>query len=177
MAVPIDGATVSSVVESFVMFRRCISLLLSLSLGCASAYTPKPQAAHHARPHKAARTAHAGSLDVVSYRLPLRDNPIDPGKAARCYGSCQALLKPPAYLDCMAACPGFEVSNGDVCDAGEVPPVTWCLTARKLPPGEKVEPGFVVLGIIAGVALVVSTAAMCASYGSPGGCGGYPPPR
>jgi hypothetical protein len=45
--------------------------------------------------------------NAARYRLLLRENPVDPGQAFRCYGQCQSQTSPQGYLQCLAECPGF----------------------------------------------------------------------
>lgn len=104
--------------------------------------------------------------DVVRYRLPLRENPIDSGEAFRCYGACQPEETPVAYLQCLRQCPGFDTTHGVVCADYEVPPYAACLTARKLRPDEELDPGWVALGTAAGVVIAVSLASLCSSSSS-----------
>ncbi len=121
------------------------------------------------------RDVSAGSRDpdAVRYRLLLRENPVDSAGAFRCYGGCQSAQSPDAYVDCLSACPGFERHSGFRCEDHEVPPVAACLTARKVPLGKEPDPGLVVLSVIAGTAIVVSLASVCAS--SPSSQCGYAP--
>lgn len=108
--------------------------------------------------------------NVARYRLLLRENPIDPGQAFRCYGSCQSHEKPDGYLGCLAQCPAFEVTEGVACAPDEVPPVAACITARKLEPDDERDPGYLVVAVLANVALVVALGVACASNTS---CGAY----
>ena len=73
-----------------------LSLLLAVCLGCSSA-APKAGTASDLDDPNAAR-----------YRLQLRENPVDPGQAFRCYGQCQSQDGPKGYLQCLTECPGFE---------------------------------------------------------------------
>jgi len=108
--------------------------------------------------------------DVARYRLPLRHNPVDPGSAFRCYGSCQELKTSQKYLACLTECPGFEVTQGVACDPADVPPVAACITARRLPNKEEIKPGYLVVAVIANIALIVALGAACTNSSS---CGGY----
>lgn len=65
---------------------------------------------------------------LMSYRLLLRENPVDPGEAFRCYGRCQDRPSPKSYLDCLSECPGFAVDVA--CDEHDVPPVAACVGVR-----------------------------------------------
>ena len=114
--------------------------------------------------------------DVARYRLPLRYNAVDPGAAFRCYGQCQSQTTPVGYLQCLAECPGFEVTRGVRCADDEVPPIAACFTVREVPARSEPSPGWVVLAIIANVALVVTLASVCASSASQCGYGYYYPP-
>ena len=119
--------------------------------------------------------------DAARYRLPLRYNPVDPGQAFRCYGQCQSQQSPQGYLQCLSECPGFDITQGVRCSADEVPPIAACFTVRQIPAKSEPSPGWVVLAVIANVALIVTLASVCAS--SPSQCGygyyyapGQPPP-
>jgi hypothetical protein len=114
--------------------------------------------------------------DVARYRLPLRYNPVDPGSAFRCYGQCQAETSPNGYLKCLAGCPGFEITQGHRCADDEVPPIAACFTVRQIPKQSEPSPGWVVLAVIANVALIVTLASVCASSASQCGYGYYYPP-
>jgi hypothetical protein len=100
---------------------------------------------------------------AIRYRLKLRHNPVDPGEAFRCYGACQSVGEPKAYVECLTECPGFEKTPGMKCDASEIPPETACLTVRKVPSGTEPDPGLVVLAIVGEVLLVVGAASICAA--------------
>ena len=113
---------------------------------------------------------------AARYRLPLRYNPVDPGSAFRCYGQCQSERSPVSYMQCLAECPGFEVTRGVRCADDEVPPIAACFTVRQVPAQSEPSPGWVVLAIIANVALVVTLASVCASSQSQCGYGYYYPP-
>ncbi len=114
--------------------------------------------------------------NAARYRLPLRDNPVDKGQAFRCYGQCQAQASPQGYLQCLAECPGFEVTQGMRCAQDEVPPVAACFTVRQAPKGSEPTPGWVVLAVVANVMLMVTLASVCASSSSQCGYGYLPPP-
>src|SRR6185295_17687488 len=94
---------------------------------------------------KSAKYGHARDPDTTRYRLLLRENPVDPGEAMRCFAACQPQESPRAYLDCLRACPGFEVTPEEYCAPDEVPPVAACFTARKVPVKAEPPPGMVVL--------------------------------
>ncbi len=113
----------------------------------------------------------------VRYRLRLHNNAVDPAGAFRCYGRCQSETTPNGYLECLSTCPGFERTLGVRCDSTEVPPETACITVRKLPADKETPPGMVVLGVIAGVAMVVALSSLCASSAQQCGYYQYPPPR
>ena len=125
-----------------------LTILSLASVGCGKkkpAGTPKREA------------------DVVRYRLLLRENPVDPQAAFHCYGACQAEETPGGYLRCLQECPGFDTTPGITCAGYEVPPVAACFTARKVDAKDEVDPGYVVLAVIAEVAIIVSLAAVCSS--------------
>jgi len=113
---------------------------------------------------------------VARYRLPLRHNAVDPGQAFRCYGSCQPQTSPQGYLQCLAECPGFEVTPGVRCADDEVPPLAACFTVRQIPASSEPSPGWVVLAVLANVALIVTLASVCASSSSQCGYGYASPP-
>lgn len=114
-------------------------------------------------------------VGTTRYRLLLRENPVDPGEAFRCYGSCQSQPTPSGYVDCLSKCPGFEVTPDEYCSNTEVPPVAACLTVRKVPKTEKLDPGLVVLAVVGSFAIVVGAAALCSSSRSQCGTVPYPP--
>ncbi|MEY2936012.1 MAG: hypothetical protein RL033_6761 [Pseudomonadota bacterium] len=145
--------------------RRWLSLLLAGCLACSSAQQPALSGGDALEDPNAAR-----------YRLQLRANPVDPGQAFRCYGQCQSQVSPRGYLECLAECPGFEVTEGMRCGADEVPPVAACFTVRQAPKGSEPTPGWVVLGVVANVILMVTLASVCASSSSQCGYGYVPPP-
>jgi len=115
--------------------------------------------------------------NAARYRLLLRENPVDPGQAFRCYGQCQSQSTPVGYLQCIAACPGFEITQGTRCSRQDVPPVSACFTVRQIAKQSEPEPGWVVLAVLANVALIVTLASVCASSSSQCGYGySYAPP-
>ena len=117
------------------------------------------------------RSADDYDPNVARYRLLLRNNPVDPGEAFRCYGGCQEEKSPDGYLLCLTECPAFEVEQGVACRPHEVPPVAACITARRLDKAkDELHPGYVVVATILSIALVVSTASACVSSPT---CGGY----
>jgi hypothetical protein len=122
-------------------------------------------------PPKTAAGSSGEDPDAVRYRLRLHDNEVDPAGAFRCYGECQSAPSPERYLACLSQCPGFEVTQGVTCARTEVPPETVCLTGRKLRPKEQVSAAEVVVATIAGIAIVVAAASLCASSSSQ--CGYY----
>lgn len=138
----------------------CLLITAVLAVGCRRGQGARQASA---RPHEGA----------TRYRLLLRDNPVNPGDAFRCYGSCQEARTPKDYVDCLSQCPGFEVTPDEYCSHTEVPPVAACLTVRRLPRKEKVDPGLVVLAVVGSFLLVVSAGALCNSARSQ--CGAYPP--
>jgi len=119
----------------------------------------------------------AGSADdlsdagVARYRLPLRYNSVDAGQAFRCYGHCQPETSPQGYLQCLGECPGFEVTQGVRCADDEVPPIAACFTVRQIAASSEPDPGWVVLAVLANVALIVTLASVCASSSSQCGYG------
>ncbi len=134
--------------------------MIALALGCSGqrqSHAPLTMSDPHA----------------VRYRLRLRDNPVDPGEAFRCYGRCQSEVTARGYFECLRACPGFEETPGMRCDVTEVPPETACFTVRKLPATQAIPTDMVVLAVVADVALVVALTSLCAS--SSHECGYYYP--
>lgn len=119
-------------------------------------------------------TARVVPGSVVRYRLPLRHNAVDPGEAFRCYGACQPQSTPKGYIDCLAECPGFEITDGVACDQLDVPPEAACFTVRKIPRTAEPDPGLVVLAVVGSVVLVVAASSLCASSSSQ--CYGRVPP-
>ena len=137
--------------------------MLTLSLACGSV-SQHPETTDDLEDPNAAR-----------YRLLLRENPVDSGQAFRCYGQCQAQTTPQSYLQCLAECPGFEITPGVRCASDEVPPIAACFTVRQIPKQSEPSPGWVVLAVIANVALIVTLASVCASSSSQCGYGyNYP---
>jgi hypothetical protein len=120
--------------------------------------------------------AAARESGVVRYRLELRNNHVSPRDAFRCYGGCQSAASPEAYLECLATCPGFEVTPGVRCSKEEIPPVAACLTIRKIPRQEPIPAGVVVLGTVGAFLLVVGAASLCAASSSQCGYVSMPPP-
>lgn len=141
------------------------ALLVIASLACSSSSAQVQSAADLDDP------------DAARYRLPLRENAVDSGQAFRCYGQCQAQTTPVGYLQCLGECPGFEVTEGVRCAEHDVPPIAACFTVRKAPAHSEPSPGWVVLAVIANVALMVTLASVCASSSSQCGYGySYAPP-
>jgi hypothetical protein len=139
----------------------CLSLLLALCLACSGGAAGKS-------------ADDISDPDAARYRLPLRHNAVDPGSAFRCYGQCQSQPSPVGYLQCLGQCPGFEITEGVRCADGDVPPVAACFTVRKVPRQSEPSKGWVVLAVLANVALVVGLASVCASSSSQCGYGyGY----
>lgn len=109
--------------------------------------------------------------DTTRYRLRLRENPVDPGEAFRCYAACQPQPTPRAYLDCLMGCPGFEISPEEYCAPSEVPPVAACFTVRKVSAKTEPSAGLIVLAVVGTYLLVIGADALCAA--SQSRCG-YP---
>jgi hypothetical protein len=104
-----------------------------------------------------------GSPGLVRYRLLLRDNPVDRGRALHCYTDCQPRTTPEEYFGCLQGCPGFETTEGVACVAEEVPPIAACFTARQVAAASEPEPGSIVVGKFAGVPVSVALASVCVS--------------
>jgi hypothetical protein len=144
--------------------RGPIALSLVLCLACSGN-----------RYGRTGSSAQAVQGDVVRYRLLLRHNPVDTGEAFRCYGECQPQTTPKGYLDCLAACPGFEITDGIACNRFDVPPEAACFTVRRVPRTTEPDPGLIVLAVLGSVLLVVAASSLCASSNSQ--CyGGLRPP-
>jgi hypothetical protein len=140
-----------------------LAWLLAVCLACGGASTHVETAADLEDPNTA------------RYRLLLRENPVDSGQAFRCYGQCQPQTTPQGYLQCLAECPGFEITQGMRCASDEVPPIAACFTVRQIPKQSEPSPGWVVLAVIANMALIVTLASVCASSSSQCGYGyNYP---
>jgi hypothetical protein len=104
--------------------------------------------------------AAAGS--VVRYRLRLRDNPVDPVGARRCYAECRMAPTEQSLLECLSKCPGLEVEPGAVCGPGDGPPHAVCVTRGSGPGVAEPDPGLLLVAIIADVVIYVGLAAACA---------------
>lgn len=117
----------------------------------------------------------ARSGDTVRYLLPLRNNPVSSSDAAHCFVGCQSTSSPKEYVDCLSACPGFEITPGEACSEQDRPPEAACLTVRKIPAKNEPPPGAVVIAIIGEMALIVGAVSLCQVSSSQ--CGLYPPPR
>lgn len=117
--------------------------------------------------------------EVVRYRLLLRENPVDSAEAFRCYGACQEHDTPTGYVRCLEECPGFDITPGITCAGHEVPPAAACFTARKVSADDEIPPGYIVLSVMASVAVIVALSSVCnstASAGASANCGwGYQP--
>lgn len=95
---------------------------------------------------------------------------MDAGEAFRCFGNCQAQPTPRGYVDCLATCPGFEVTPREYCAKTEVPPVAACFTVRKVPARANLDPSLVVLAVLGSFLLVIGAESLCES--SPSQCYG-----
>jgi len=138
--------------------RSCacaVALALALSSACSSSGTFGSGAG--------AQSAGSFQAGVARYRLRLRDNPVDPGQAFRCYGSCQDRTTPKSYFECLSQCPGFEITPGASCAKHEVPPLAACLTVRKVPVSSEPAAGQIVLAVLGTFLLVVGAASLCAA--------------
>lgn len=139
---------------------RALALGLNVVLACSCGGTRRSSSSSKYNP------------DVARYRLLLRDNPVDSAGALRCYGSCQSQTTPAEYLGCLAGCPGFEVKRGVACAPYETPPDAACITARRIPSQQEVDPAFKVVAVVAGVVLLVSLGVACPAS-SWSTCGAY----
>jgi hypothetical protein len=101
--------------------------------------------------------------DETRYRLRLRENPVDPGEAFRCYGACQTQSTPRGYVDCLSACPGFERTPKEYCTKEEVPPVAACFTVRKVLAKPPPDESLIVIGIVGSFLLVIGAQSLCTS--------------
>jgi len=137
--------------------RACAVALVSLSIALGGCHARRPtrwqDAQHPPDPH----------ANETRYRLQLRENPVDPAEAFRCYGACQGQSSPRGYVDCLSSCPGFERTPREYCTQEEVPPVAACFTVRKVlakpPPPESV----IVIGIVGSFLLVIGAQSLCTS--------------
>jgi len=111
-------------------------------------------------------TAGGAPGSTVRYRLRLRHNPVDTGEAFRCYGACQQQSTPKGYMECLADCPGFEITDGAVCDQLDVPPEAACFTVRRIPKTTEPDPALIVLAVVGSFALVIAASSLCASSSS-----------
>jgi hypothetical protein len=136
--------------------RRLGLVLLALGVACGGS-TPAPTSGRSTRPDS----------NAIRYRLLLHGNAVDPGRALRCYGACQAQPTPEQYLRCLAECPGFEQTPGVACTPDEVPPQAACFTARPIASGSEPDQVGVVIAVIGDVPIAVGLAAVCASQTSP----------
>lgn len=91
---------------------------------------------------------------------------MDPGEAFRCFGGCQSQSTPNGYVECLTACPGFQMDHGFFCADYEVPPIAACITARKVREDDELDPGWVVLSVVASVAIVVALSSVCGASSS-----------
>lgn len=139
-------------------FTWALALLFAITCSCSSARGPNAAGSSH-------------QAGVVRYRLQLRENPVDPAQAFRCYGRCQSRPSPGEYMQCLSECPGFDTTRGAACEDYEVPPIAACFTARTIPRHDEVEPGYIVIAVIAQMAIIVSLASLCASSSSQCGYG------
>ena len=140
------------------MARRGTAVLLSLLWACSGSGRSSSM------PRSQGGVGAAGlTASVIRYRLPLRNNPVDSGQAFRCYGHCQSAETPQRYLQCLAECPGFEITPDAICGKDEVPPAAVCLTGRRMLASEKMEEGAVVLAVVGSFVIVVGAIALCAS--------------
>ena len=148
------------------MSLRAIAVLtLAASVACASCHTRSK------RRYGSFLLPPDPAVNATRYRLLLRNNPVDPGDAFRCYGACQPQTTPRGYLDCLSACPGFEVTQHEYCAKDDVPPVAACLTVRRMPAKAEIPTGLLVLAVIGSFMLVIGAQSLCASSKSQ--CG-YP---
>jgi hypothetical protein len=125
--------------------RRLLAFCLVLLVGCSSTPAKHPKK----------------RWDTIRYRLLLRNNPVSPGDASRCFSECQPAATPKQYVECLELCPGFEKTPGEYCSNTDVPPEAACLTVRKIPAKSEPPPGLVVLAVIGQMALVVGAVSLC----------------
>jgi hypothetical protein len=136
---------------------RVVALGLVALMGCNNVEVKRPK-----------RTG-----ETIRYRLKLRENPVSPSEASRCFSACQPAPTPTKYVECLRECPGFEATPDEYCSNTDVPPVAACLTVRKIPATQEPPPGMVVLAIVGTMALVVGAASLCSLSNS--NCGMFPP--
>ena len=108
-----------------------------------------------------ARLAAQREASSVRFRLLLRENPVDRTEAFRCYGRCRSAATPEAYLNCLAECPGFEITAGKTCKKYEVPPTAACVTGRRVSASEEPPLGMVVVRVAATSLVAVTNTALC----------------
>jgi len=126
---------------------------------------------------KNAKYGHAPDPDTTRYRLLLRENPVDPREAMHCYAGCQPQPTPRGYLECLMACPGFEITPEEYCAPDEVPPLAACFTARKVPVKAELPAGLVVLEVVGMFAIVIAAHSLCAASTAQCGYETIPPPH
>lgn len=129
------------------------------------------------RGQQAGSAVHRRDPNTTRYRLLLRENPVDPGEAFRCYGACQPQATPRGYLRCLETCPGFEITPQEYCAPREVPPVAACFTVRKIPAHSEPSAGLIILEIAGSFLFVVAAQSLCASSKSQCAYGYFPPPH
>jgi hypothetical protein len=143
----------------FMQALRVVALGLVMLVGCNNGEVKRPK--------------RSGS--TIRYRLLLRENPVSPPEASRCFAACQSATTPGKYVECLTECPGFEATPGEYCSKTEVPPVAACLTVTKIPVTQEPPTGLIVLAVVGQMALVVGAVSLCSISSS--SCGYYPPPR
>jgi hypothetical protein len=88
---------------------------------------------------------------TIQYRLPLAGNPGADGCHATCQG-VRASDGDDAFLDCLAACPGAEVTPDSQCDysfAEHNPPAAVCVTAKSTKTGGRpIRAGLIIAGVV-----------------------------
>jgi len=132
-------------------------VLVSLSVAIAGCHPPRrtrwQEALRPPDPH----------ANETRYRLRLRENPVDPGEAFRCYGACQEQPTPRGYVDCLSNCPGFERTPSEYCTKEDIPPVAACFTVRKVPAKPPPDESMIVIGILGAFLLVIGAQSLCTS--------------
>jgi hypothetical protein len=107
---------------------------------------------------------------IVRYRLLLGENPVDGEGAHRCYAGCREAASEDELLTCLSECPGFEVQVGVTCGPGDGLPRSICFTRGTGASGtEASDPGWLVLAILADMALYVGLASTCDDTDCTGG--------
>jgi hypothetical protein len=99
----------------------------------------------------------------MRYRLALNGESEDPAEALRCYSGCRLAETEDAYLECLRACPGFEVAAGASCGPDDGLPRSVCVERRPPGRGREPDPGFIAAAVILNMVLIFSLVSVCSS--------------